>query len=94
MHQVKEKLIKKLKGVRKLCSILSKHSLLVIYKSFVRPNLDYGDVINESFCKKTESLQYQAWLAISGTSSKMLKNWVSSHLNVEGEFGDYVFLLK
>ena len=73
MHQVKEKLIKKLKGVRKLCSILSKHSLLVIYKSFVRPNLDYGDVINESFCKKTESLQYQAWLAISGTSSKMLK---------------------
>ena len=68
-----KKINKKLKGVRKQCSILSKHSLLVIYKSFVRPNLDCGDVINESFCKKTESLQYQAWLAINGTSSQMLK---------------------
>ena len=41
------------------------------YKSFVRPHLDYGDVLydqpnNMSFCKRIESLQYQVCLAITG----------------------------
>ena len=40
--------------MRKLSLILSRNSLLTIYKSFVRPNLDYTDIIcnkllNESF---------------------------------------------
>ena len=39
--------------------------LLIIYKSFVRPNLDYGDTVydkpnNSSFSDKIESLQYNA----------------------------------
>ena len=40
-------------------------------KSFVRPHLDYGDVIydqpnNDSFIRKVESIQYNAALAITG----------------------------
>ena len=42
-----------------------------IYKSFIRPHLDYGDIIydipgNESFSQKIESVQYNAALAITG----------------------------
>ena len=31
--------------MKKLSSILSRKSLLTIYKSLVRPNLDYEDII-------------------------------------------------
>ena len=42
-----------------------------IYKVFLRPLIDYGDIIydqpqNESFCEKLESVQYKATLAITG----------------------------
>ena len=42
---------------------LSRRSLLTIYKSFVRPLLDYADIIydkpyNESFKEKLEAVQY------------------------------------
>ena len=46
-------------------------SLVVIYKSFIRPPIDYGDVIfdqayNNSFHEKLENSQYSASLAITG----------------------------
>ena len=46
-------------------------NLLSIYKSFIRPNLDYGDILydkanNENFQNKIEKLQYRACLAITG----------------------------
>ena len=55
----------------KLNSFLPRSSLLTIYKSFVWPQIDYGDVIfdqafNLSFQKKIESIQYNASLAILG----------------------------
>mgnify|MGYP001793799177 FL=1 len=74
------------KGVgllKKLHNLLPRKALLTIYKSFLRPHLDYGDIIydqpnNESFCQKLESLQYNAALAISGairgTSREKLYN--------------------
>ena len=57
--------------LRKLQNILPREPLLTIYKSFVRPHLDYGDVIhdqhyNNSFHQKLESMQYNAALAITG----------------------------
>ena len=57
--------------LRKLQAILPRNSLLTIYKSFIRPLLDYADVIydqssNASFSKKIESVQYNAALAITG----------------------------
>ena len=44
---------------------------MTIYKAFVRPHLDYGDVIydeayNKTFHQKIESIQYNACLALSG----------------------------
>ena len=50
---------------------LSRRSLLTIYKSFVRPLLNYADIIydkpyNESFKEKLEAVQYNVCLAITG----------------------------
>ena len=47
-------------------------SLITIYKSFIRPHLDYGDIVydrafNESFHEKLESTQYNTAIAITGT---------------------------
>ena len=49
---------------------LSRDVLFRIYKFFVRPNLDYGDIVynkpnNESFTSKLERTQYKAYLAIT-----------------------------
>ena len=57
--------------LRKLQTILSRPTLLTIYKAFVRLHLDYGDTIygqayNDSFHQKLESIQYNAALAITG----------------------------
>ena len=57
--------------MKKLSLILSRKSLLTIYKSFARPNLDYVDIIydkplNESFKRKIEMVQYNAALVITG----------------------------
>ena len=57
--------------MKKLSLTLSRKCSLTIYKSFVRPNLDYADKIynkplNESFKKKTEMVQYNVALIIAG----------------------------
>ena len=56
--------------LRKLQKILPRPPLITIYKSFIRPHVDYGDIIynqvyNVSFHQKVESIQYNA-LAITG----------------------------
>ena len=57
--------------IRKLKPVIPRAALLTIYKSFLRPHLDYGGVIydrafNESFQNKSESVQYNAALAFTG----------------------------
>ena len=57
--------------IKKLSGTLPRDTLLTIYKSFVKPHLDYGDIIhdqpqNESFCNKLKSLQYNTALTITG----------------------------
>ena len=52
-------------------NILPRPALLTIYKCFIRPHLDYGDIIydqayNLSFHQKLESIQYNAALALTG----------------------------
>ena len=56
--------------IEKLRYSLPRKSLITIYKAFLRPLIDYGDIIydqpqNESFCEKLESVQYKAALAIT-----------------------------
>ena len=57
--------------IKTLRHSLPRKSLLTIYKVFLRPLIDYGDIIydqpqNESFCNKIESVQYKSALAITG----------------------------
>ena len=64
--------VKKTMGLpRKLQDTLPRTSLITIFKSFIRPHLDYGDIIydrayNTSFHQNIESIQYNAALAITG----------------------------
>ena len=57
--------------IRKLQSLLPRKALITLYKVFVCPDLDYGDILyhqahNVSFHQKLEHLQYNACLAITG----------------------------
>ena len=67
--------------LRKLQKILPRTPLLTIYKSFIKPHLDYGDIIydkdyNSSFHQNLEKIQYNSAVAITrtirGTSKKKL----------------------
>ena len=59
-------------------------ALLTIYKSFVRPHLDYSGIVydrlnNESFISKLEQVQYNAALELTGaikcsSRSKLMMN--------------------
>ena len=74
--------------IYKLQNFLTKASLLQIYKSFVRPNLDYGDIIYEKFFagyfqKKLESIQYNAGLAITGAIRGTSREKIYSELGLE-----------
>ena len=73
-----EHINEKLKKVTKSINLLRKPNLtfprsshVIIYKSFIRPHLDYSDIVydqpnNSSLSEKIESLQYNAALAITG----------------------------
>ena len=57
--------------LQKLQNILPRLALLTICRCFIRPHLDYGDIIydqayNLSFHQKLESIQYKAALALTG----------------------------
>ena len=64
---IKEKISKANRGIgmiKKLQSNLPRNALFTIYKSFIRPHLDYGDIVydqptNDSFCKKTGKCSVQ-----------------------------------
>ena len=80
--------------LRKLQSVLPRITLVIIYKAFVRPNLDYGDLLydktfNSSFLDRLESTQYNACLAITeairGTSrEKLYPELGLEHLRLRG----------
>ena len=57
--------------LRKLQNTLPRQALITIYKAFVRPHLDYGDILydqayNASFHQKLEKIKYNACIAITG----------------------------
>ena len=67
--------------MRKLQGLSSKITLVTNYKVFVRPHLDYGDILydqdfNNSFHDRLDSIHYNASFAITeairGTSSENL----------------------
>ena len=57
--------------LRNMYEFVPRKTLLNVYKAYVRPHLDYADVVydqpnNSSFADKIKSLQYNSCLAITG----------------------------
>ena len=76
LHHIKERNFKANKGI---------NVINTLYKSFVIPNLDYGDIIydqtnNESFCNKLETVQYNAALVTTGSIKSL---WVTKSHKLE-----------
>ena len=71
IKMVFRKISKTIGLLRKLHNFVPRAALITIYKAFIRPHLDYGDILydqayNMSFHQKMESIQYNACLAITG----------------------------
>ena len=74
--------------LRKLRNTLPRWPLLTIYKSFIRPHLDYGDIIYDQaysalFHQKIESVQYNSALAITGAIRGTSKEKIYHELGLE-----------
>ena len=74
--------------IRGLSITLPRNVLLTIYKSFVRPHLNYGDIVydkrnNENFQNELEKVQYGDCLAttgaLQGTSTTKLDDELGLH---------------
>ena len=88
---------------RRLSANLPRNALLTINKSFVRPHLDYGDILydkpsNNNFQSKMGKVQYRACLAITsgiqGTSRERLYDELGLHSLVKRRWGNkLVFFL-
>ena len=90
---VSNKISKTIGLLRKLQNILPRPAHLTIHKCFIRPHLEYGDIIydhayNLSFYQKLESIQYNAALALTGEIRD------SSRGRLYQEQGNYAAFIK
>ena len=74
--------------LRKLQNTLPRQALITIYKAFVRPHLDYGDILydqdyNASFHQKLEKIQYNCCIAITGAIRGASKEKIYQELGLE-----------
>ena len=88
LKMVSLKISKTLGLLRKLHKLLPRSALITIYKAFVRPHLDYGDILydqayNMSFHHKLESIQYNACLEITGATRGSSKGKLYEELGLE-----------
>ena len=86
--KIESKVNKTIGIIRKLQNVLPISAVLTIYKSFIRPYLDHGDIIydtafNESFHAKLGSVQYNATLAISGATRESFTEKIYEELGLE-----------
>ena len=88
---IKEKLSNIYKGIgllRNLSNKLPREGLVTIYKVFIRPHLDYGDIVydkpdKETFINKIEKAQYDAALAITGAIRSTSQEKLYAELGIE-----------
>ena len=88
INMVTTKINKTIGLLRKLKNLLPRTALIKIYKAFVRPHLDYGDILydqafNLSFQQKLESIQYRACLAITGAIQGTSREKIYQELGLE-----------
>ena len=79
---------KEIEMLKKLSNYLPHHSLVTLYKVFIRPHLDYTDIIygnqnNMNICNQIESVQYSATLAITGAIRRSSKETLYQKLGFE-----------
>ena len=61
--------------IRKLTEAVLQHSLITIYKSFVRPHLDYGDIIYDQLNKESLNQKFYiiSLLQLQVPSKKLIR---------------------
>ena len=74
--------------IKRLSKYLPRKTLLCIYKSYIRPHLDYADIIydrphNDKFCQKIETVQYNAALSITGAIRGTSRDRLYQELGLE-----------
>ena len=104
LNNVLAKVNKAVGLLRKLRNILPRTTLVTIYKAFIRPHLEYGDVLydqafNNSFTEKLESFQYNACLALTGAirvrqKKKPIKNWDLSPFEIDAGVESFAFFIR
>ena len=91
LEHIDVKIKKATVGINLMCKLnlfLPRSSLLTIYKCFIRPHLDYRDVIYDqpnlsSLANKIESVQYNTALAITGAIRGASKEKLYQELRFE-----------
>ena len=87
IKMVFRKISKTIGLLRKLHNFLPRAALITIYKAFIRPHLDYGDILYDqaymSFHQKLESIQYNACLAITGAIRGTSKEKLYQEIGLE-----------
>ena len=73
--------------IRKLSVNFSRNALLTTYKSFIRPHLDYCNILydkpnNENFQNKIEKVQYRTCLTITGAIQGASKEEIYDELGL------------
>ena len=73
--------------IRRLSVNLPRIALLTIYKSFIIPHLDYGNILydkpsNYNFQNKMEKVQYRACLALTGGIEGTSREWFYDELGL------------
>ena len=104
LNNVLAKVNKAIGFLRKLRNSLPRTTLITVYKAFIQPHVDYGDVLydqafNNLFKEKLESIQYNACLALTrairGTSKeKSIKNWDWSPFEIDAGVESFVFFIR
>ena len=87
LNNVLAKVNKAVGLLRKLRNTLPRTTLVTIYKAFIRPHLDYGNVLydqayNNSFKKKLESFRYNVCLVLTGATRGTSKEKIYQELGL------------
>ena len=80
--------ILKVQCLNQLSGFLLRHSLITLYKFFIKPHLDYADIIHDqpsnlNLCNKIETCQYNAALAITSAIRGSSKERLYQELGFE-----------
>ena len=88
LNNVLSKVNKTIGLLRKLQAFLPRQSLVTVYKAFLRPHHDYGNIIydqtyNDSFHQKIQLIQYNVALVITGAMRGTSREKLYQELGLE-----------